>query len=70
MNIFKKGIGLLLLKVLNAGLGFCLALGIAMILGSNRETDALLISMFIPITIGNELISFLVLLLVPVLGGN
>jgi peptidoglycan biosynthesis protein MviN/MurJ (putative lipid II flippase) len=67
MNILRKGIGLMLLKGANAGLGFVLALGVAMVLGSNKETDALLISLFIPVTIGNELISFLVVLLVPVL---
>jgi peptidoglycan biosynthesis protein MviN/MurJ (putative lipid II flippase) len=67
MNILRKGIGLILLKGVNAGLGFALALGVAMFLGSNQETDALLISLFIPVTIGNELISYLVLLLVPVL---
>jgi peptidoglycan biosynthesis protein MviN/MurJ (putative lipid II flippase) len=67
MNILRKGIGLMLLKGVNAGLGFSLALGVAMVLGSNEETDTLLISLFIPVTIGNELISFLVMLLVPVL---
>jgi peptidoglycan biosynthesis protein MviN/MurJ (putative lipid II flippase) len=67
MNILKKGLGLMLLKGANAGLGFVLALGVAMVLGSSEETDALLISLFIPVTIGNELISFLVMLLVPVL---
>lgn len=67
MNILRKGIGLMLLKGVNAGLGFALALGVAMVLGSNEETDTLLISLFIPVTIGNELISFLVVLLVPVL---
>lgn len=67
MTILRKGIGLMLLKGANAGLGFTLALGVAMVLGSNKETDALLISLFIPVTIGNELISFLVVLLVPVL---
>jgi peptidoglycan biosynthesis protein MviN/MurJ (putative lipid II flippase) len=67
MNILRKGIGLMLLKGVNAGLGFTLALGVVMVLGSNEETDTLLISLFIPVTIGNELISFLVLLLVPVL---
>lgn len=67
MKILQKGIGLMLFKVLNAGLGFALALGVAMVLGSNEQTDALLISMFIPVTVGNELISFLVMLLVPVL---
>ena len=65
MNILRKGIGLILLKGVNAGLGFALALGMAMFLGSNHETDALLISLFIPVTIGNELISYLVLLLFP-----
>jgi polysaccharide biosynthesis protein PslK len=67
MNILRNGIGLMLLKGVNAGLGFALALGVAMVLGSNEGTDTLLISLFIPVTIGNELISFLVVLLVPVL---
>lgn len=67
MSILRKGLGLMLLKGVNAGLGFALALGVAMVLGSNDKTDALLISLFIPVTIGNELTSFLVVLLVPVL---
>lgn len=67
MTFLRKGIKLMALKVMNAGLGFSLGLCVAMVLGATEQTDALFVAMSIPITIGQDLIPFFIILLVPVI---
>lgn len=54
-------------KALNAGMGFTLSLGLAMILGADSGTDALLIALFIPVVIGQSLIPLISMIIVPVM---
>ena len=67
MNLLKRGIILIGLKGINSALGFCFTIAIAMTLGANKNTDALIIAMFVPVSVGQALIPFFSMLLVPLI---
>lgn len=55
MSLGTTGLGLALLRAMNAGLGFLLSLGLAAVFGVSREVDALFVAMSVAVFLARDL---------------
>ena len=55
MSLGSTGIGLALLRAINAGLGLMLSIGLAIVFGVSREVDALIVAMAVAVFLARDL---------------
>jgi putative peptidoglycan lipid II flippase len=55
VSLSSTGIGLALLRAFNAGLGLLLSIGLAVVFGVSRDTDALFVAMAVGVFLGRDL---------------
>ena len=55
MSLGSTGIGLAILRAVNAGLGLCLSVGLAIVFGVSREVDALIVAMAVAVLLARDL---------------
>ena len=70
MSIARRGVSIAFIKLVNSGLGFCLAIFLAITFGAETNTDALFVAMFVPVIVGRQIARILRFALVPCLIEN
>ena len=55
MSLGSTGIGLAILRAINAGLGLLLSIGLAIVFGVSREVDALIVAMAVAVFLARDL---------------
>jgi putative peptidoglycan lipid II flippase len=55
VSLESTGLGLAILRAINAGLGLVLSIGLAIVFGVSRETDALFVAMAVAVFLGRDL---------------